>query len=75
MLDKIFAAFYTTKARGTGLGLAVVKKVLDRHKGDVKVESALGKGTVFRLYLPVQAEPRPGQAPPPSPGAPTGRVS
>ncbi|MBI5883476.1 MAG: HAMP domain-containing protein [Elusimicrobia bacterium] len=74
VLDKIFAAFYTTKARGTGLGLAVVKKVMDRHKGDVKVESALGKGTVFRLYLPVQTEPRPGAAPPPSQGSPTGRV-
>ncbi|MFA6318647.1 MAG: ATP-binding protein [Elusimicrobiota bacterium] len=75
VLDKIFVAFYTTKARGTGLGLAVVKKVLDRHKGDVRVESALGKGTVFRLTLPIQSAPRPGQVPPPSPGAPTGRVS
>ncbi|MBI5210337.1 MAG: HAMP domain-containing protein [Elusimicrobia bacterium] len=53
ILDKIFGAFFTTKARGTGLGLAVVKKVMDRHKGDVRVESALGKGTVFRLYVPV----------------------
>ncbi|MBI4676884.1 MAG: HAMP domain-containing protein [Elusimicrobia bacterium] len=73
VLDKIFVPFYSTKARGTGLGLSVVKKVMDRHKGDVKVDSALGKGTVFRLYLPIHTEPGPGQAPPPSPGAATAR--
>ncbi|MBI4425498.1 MAG: HAMP domain-containing histidine kinase, partial [Elusimicrobia bacterium] len=38
---------------GTGLGLAVVRKVVDRHKGKVDVESAVGKGTTFRLYLPI----------------------
>ena len=53
VLDKIFAPFFTTKARGTGLGLAVVRKVIDRHKGKVEVDSVVGKGTVFRLYLPV----------------------
>lgn len=53
VLDKIFAPFFTTKARGTGLGLAVVRKVIDRHKGRVEVESTVGKGTTFRLFLPV----------------------
>ena len=52
VLDKIFAPFFTTKARGTGLGLAVVRKVIDRHKGRVDAESTVGVGTTFRLYLP-----------------------
>jgi signal transduction histidine kinase len=55
VLDKIFAPFFTTKARGTGLGLAVVRKVIDRHKGRVDVESQVGVGTTFKLYLPIAA--------------------
>jgi signal transduction histidine kinase len=55
VLDKIFAPFFTTKARGTGLGLAVVRKVIDRHKGHVDVESQVGVGTVFKIYLPIAA--------------------
>jgi signal transduction histidine kinase len=52
VLDKIFAPFFTTKARGTGLGLAVVRKAIDRHKGRVDVESQVGVGTTFKLFLP-----------------------
>ncbi len=52
-LEKIFAPFFTTKARGTGLGLAVVKKVIDRHGGKVEVASVVGRGTVFRLHIPI----------------------
>ena len=61
-LEKIFAPFFTTKARGTGLGLAVVKKVADRHKGRVEVTSTVGQGTCFKSFLPIV------QAPPPPPG-------
>ncbi|MDE2291758.1 MAG: HAMP domain-containing protein [Elusimicrobia bacterium] len=53
VVDKIFTAFYTTKARGTGLGLAVVKKVLDRHGGRVEVTTEPGRGSAFHLYLPL----------------------
>lgn len=56
-VDKIFAPFFTTKARGTGLGLAVVKKVADRHKGRVEVTSVVGQGTCFKLYLPIVQNP------------------
>ena len=52
-LEKIFAPFFTTKARGTGLGLAVVKKIVDRHKGRVEVSSVVGKGTCFKLFIPL----------------------
>jgi signal transduction histidine kinase len=55
ILDKIFAPFFTTKARGTGLGLAVVKKVIDRHKGKVEVFTQSGKGTIFRLSIPIHS--------------------
>jgi signal transduction histidine kinase len=58
VLDKIFAPFFTTKARGTGLGLAVVRKVMDRHQGRVDVESVVGQGTTFRLLLPVAQKVR-----------------
>ncbi len=61
-LEKIFAPFFTTKARGTGLGLAVVKKVADRHKGRVEVTSVVGQGTCFRIFIPVVQNP-----PPPAP--------
>lgn len=53
VLEKLFTPFFTTKARGTGLGLAVVKKVIERHKGKVEISTQLGKGTCFRLYLPI----------------------
>lgn len=43
----------TTKAKGTGLGLAIVARVIETHQGQVKVKSALGKGTTFTITLPV----------------------
>jgi signal transduction histidine kinase len=63
VLDKIFAPFFTTKARGTGLGLAVVRKAIDRHRGKVDVESIVGKGTTFRLFLPVATGAAPVRQP------------
>ena len=55
-LDKIFQPFFTTKSpgKGTGLGLPIVKTILDRHRASVEVESAAGEGTCFILSFPVQ---------------------
>ncbi|MBR5609496.1 MAG: GHKL domain-containing protein [Elusimicrobiaceae bacterium] len=49
--EKIFSAFFTTKARGTGLGLAVVRKAVTRHKGKLFIHSEEGKGTCFAMYF------------------------
>lgn len=51
--QKMFSPFFTTKARGTGLGLAVVGKAMQRHKGKIFITSEIGKGTTFHLYLKI----------------------
>ncbi len=53
-LKRIFEPFYTTKAvgHGTGLGLATVHGIVERHRGWVEVESTVGRGSTFRVFLP-----------------------
>ena len=51
-LARIFEPFFTTKEYGTGLGLATVYSVIQKHHGYISVESALGRGTTFRMWLP-----------------------
>ena len=51
--QNMFSPFFTTKARGTGLGLAVVRKAITRHKGKLLIKSELGKGTCFQIYLKI----------------------
>lgn len=53
MQEKIFDPFFTSRAKGTGLGLAVVRTVAEAHGGEVRVESKLGKGTKFIIRLPL----------------------
>jgi signal transduction histidine kinase len=48
----MFQPFFTTKATGTGLGLAVVKRIVDAHHGEISVRSAMGGGTTFTVMLP-----------------------
>ncbi len=52
-LDKIFLPFYTTKSKGTGLGLALVHKIVLLHNGRIEAESREDKGTTFRICLPI----------------------
>ncbi|MEQ8763841.1 MAG: ATP-binding protein [Planctomycetota bacterium] len=49
---QIFRPFYTTKAKGTGLGLPICKKIVESHNGKLDVSCPLDGGTVFRIYLP-----------------------
>lgn len=54
ILDRVFDPFFTTKevGKGTGLGLHIVRKEIERHKGKIAVDSQVGRGTVFLLTLP-----------------------
>ena len=51
-LRRIFDLFFTTKSSGTGMGLAVARKIVERHGGTITVESEVGKGTQFTIELP-----------------------
>jgi two-component system sensor histidine kinase PilS (NtrC family) len=50
--DKIFEPFFTTKDNGTGLGLSIVHKIIENHHGLIKVESEVGRGSTFFIFLP-----------------------
>jgi signal transduction histidine kinase len=51
-LGKIFDLYYTTKERGTGIGLSMVYRIIQLHDGEVEVQSTPGSGTTFRILLP-----------------------
>jgi two-component system, sporulation sensor kinase A len=51
-LAKIGQPFYTTKEKGTGLGLMVSYKIVDNHQGNIRVRSEIGKGTLFEIVIP-----------------------
>ncbi|AOS03139.1 histidine kinase [Xanthomonas oryzae pv. oryzae] len=53
-LDRIFDLFFTTRNRGTGLGLATVRKIIDNHEGRIDVDSTLCVGTTFVVELPLR---------------------
>jgi len=51
---KIFNLYFTTKAKGTGIGLSIVQQIVDQHGGVISVESELGKGTTFSIVMPIR---------------------
>lgn len=53
VIEKLFTPFYTTKPKGVGLGLAISHKIIEEHEGFIKVESKIGKGSIFKVYLPL----------------------
>jgi len=52
-IDNLFAPFLTTKDSGTGIGLAIVKKIMENHQSKVQIESKLGQGAKFKLLFPI----------------------
>ncbi len=60
VLARVFEPFFTTKAvgKGTGLGLSIAQRIVDEHGGSISCESEVGRGTTFRIRLPVQAPER-----------------
>ena len=54
-MKRIFNPFFTTKEKGSGLGLSIVRKIVEAHRGSIRIESAEGKGTKVEISLPRQA--------------------
>ena len=58
-INRIFDPFYTTKKKGTGLGLMIVQRIVRAHGGRIELESHVGRGSTFRVWLPLdQPQPR-----------------
>ncbi len=58
--NKLFTPFFTTKqgGKGTGLGLSVTQRIIRQHRGEIEVQTEVGKGTTFYVRLPIATEPK-----------------
>jgi two-component system, sporulation sensor kinase E len=64
LLNRIFEPFYTTKKKGSGLGLMIVQRIVRAHGGHIELDSQVGRGTTFRIWLPLhERKPRLLEAP------------
>jgi signal transduction histidine kinase len=52
-LKEIFDPFVTTKPKGTGIGLAISREIIDSHNGNIEIQSTVGEGTICTITLPV----------------------
>lgn len=69
-LESIFESLTTTKRNGTGLGLGICRMIVDQHRGELQVRSEIGRGSEFRIVLPIQAaDPNAADSPAPEPGS------
>ncbi len=60
VMEKIWTPFFTTKAKGMGLGLPICKRIIEAHGGNISVESTVGKGTTFTLVIPIRPKVKEG---------------
>jgi len=56
--EKIWTPFFTTKAKGMGLGLAICRRIIEAHQGKISVESIVGEGTTFTITIPIEPRTR-----------------
>ena len=54
VLEKLWTPFFTTKAQGMGVGLAICKRIINAHGGRIEVKSTVGMGTTFSVILPIE---------------------
>jgi len=66
VLQRIFIPFYTTKTKGSGLGLSLCQRIIRDAGGDIEVRSQVGQGTIFTVVLPACGDERPSNVPPPA---------
>ena len=56
LVSKVFQLFFTTKRKGSGLGLSITRRLIEQHGGHIDLESDPGKGTVFDIFLNVNGK-------------------
>ena len=61
IMEKIWTPFFTTKAKGMGLGLAICKRIIEAHGGSISVDSTVGKGTTFTVTVPIKPKSEVGE--------------